>query len=182
MLAGKQVIILDGAMTAGTANRKSGEAAKAIGAAAGQDSPQAEEFTRLRAAIGKLGRRLRTTQAGAGLSPSQISVLFTIVRRGPIGLSEVASLEALNPTMLSRITAQLTEAGLIRRSAASHDRRAAVVEATPAGRRLRERIHRERTKALEVHVSQLPEREQERLWQALPALEELAEMLARERR
>lgn len=149
---------------------------------AGVGVQQSDEVARLRAVIGKLHRRLRSTQAGAGLTPSQISVLFTIVRQGPIGLSEVAALEALNPTMLSRITAQLTEAGLIRRSAAAHDRRAAVVEATAAGVRMRERIHRERTKALQAHVSQLPECERRELWRALPVLEELAEMLAREGR
>lgn len=160
-------------MAAGTVSR--GERAK-------RDDTQPDEFTRLRAAIGRLSRRLRSTQAGAGLSPSQISVLFTIVRHGPIGLSEVATLEALNPTMLSRITAQLAEAGLIRRSAAAHDRRAAVVEATAAGARLRERIHRERAKALEAHVSRLPAHEREQLWRALPVLEELAEMLAEPRR
>jgi hypothetical protein len=70
---------------------------------------------RLRMAIGKLSRRLRPTVAGSGLSPSQISALFTIVRRGPLGLSELAELEALNPTMLSRIIVHLCDLGLIRR-------------------------------------------------------------------
>lgn len=138
-----------------------------------------EESARLRAVIGKLQRRLRSTRAGAGLTPSQISVLFTIVRQGPVGLSEVASIEALNPTMLSRITAQLTEAGLIRRKADPLDRRAARVEATAPGVKMRERIHRERTKALAAHVDELSEEQQRLLWQALPVLEQLAEELGR---
>jgi DNA-binding MarR family transcriptional regulator len=144
-----------------------------------QQAAELDETARLRAVIGKLQRRLRSTRAGAGLTPSQISVLFTIVRQGPIGLSEIASIEALNPTMLSRITAQLSDAGLIRRTADPLDRRAARVEATAAGVRMRERIHRERTRALGKHVDELGEREQRLLWQALPVLEELAEMLGR---
>jgi DNA-binding MarR family transcriptional regulator len=138
---------------------------------------QAESITRLRAVISKLSRRLRPTVAGSGLTPSQISVLFTIVRLGPVGLSELAEIEALNPTMLSRIAAQLCDAGLILRSADPGDRRSAFVQATTAGRRIRERIHRERTRALSVHVEQLEEHQRQTLWNALPALEELAERL-----
>jgi DNA-binding MarR family transcriptional regulator len=132
---------------------------------------------RLRAAIGRLSRRLRPTVAGSGLTPSQTSVLFTIVRSGPLRLSDVAELEALNPTMLSRFIGQLTDAGLIRRTADPGDRRAALVEATAQGRRLRERIHRERTRALETYVEELEESQREILWRALPVLEELAERL-----
>ena len=133
-----------------------------------------EPSERLRAVIGKLSRRLRPTVAGSGLSPSQISVLFTVVRLGPIGLSELAGIESLNPTMLSRITAQLCEAGLIVRSADPGDRRQAFVAATAAGRRIRERIHRERTRALSTIVEELDDRQREALWDALPVLEELA--------
>ncbi len=138
---------------------------------------EAEPSARLRAAIGKLSRRLRQTVAGSGLTPTQISVLFTIVRKGPLRLSDVAEIEALNPTMLSRCVGQLSDAGLIRRSTDPGDRRAALVEATAQGRRLRERIHRERTRALETYVGALDERQRESLWTALPVLEELAELL-----
>jgi DNA-binding MarR family transcriptional regulator len=127
--------------------------------------------------IGKLARRLRPTLAGSGLTPSQTSVLFTIVRLGPLRLSEVAKVESLNPTMLSRITTQLCDSGLIRRSADPEDRRSANVAATAAGRRMRERIHRERTQALGAHIEELDERQREALWEVLPVLEELAARL-----
>ena len=120
--------------------------------------------------------------AGSELTPSQISVLFTVVRMGPIRLSELAVLESVNATMLSRITAQLCEAGLIARAADPQDRRSAFVRATAAGRRIRERIHRERTRALSVHVEQLDEHQRDALWNALPVLEELAQRLAGGRR
>jgi DNA-binding MarR family transcriptional regulator len=141
------------------------------------DPSAVEPATRLRTVIGKLSRRLRPTVAGAGLTPSQTSVLFTIVRIGPLRLSELAEIESLNPTMLSRFIGQLTDAGLIRRTADPGDRRAALVEATAQGRKLRERIHRERTRALETYVDELNEEQRETLWRALPVLEELAERL-----
>jgi DNA-binding MarR family transcriptional regulator len=139
---------------------------------------EADSVDRLRAAIGKLGRGLRLSQSATGLTASQVSVLFTIVRRGPLKLSEVVEIERLNPTMLSRITAQLCEQGMIRRRADSEDRRAAVVEATAAGRRMRERIHRARSRELAQRVAELDDAEQQLLWEALPALEQLAETLA----
>jgi DNA-binding MarR family transcriptional regulator len=136
-----------------------------------------DQTERLRAVIGRLGRRLRPTSAGSELTPTQTSVLFTIVRLGPLGLGEVAEIESVNPTMLSRITAQLCDAGLISREASPGDRRAALVRATPAGRRMRERIHKERTAALSAHVEELDDEQREALWAALGVLEELAEQL-----
>jgi DNA-binding MarR family transcriptional regulator len=136
-----------------------------------------DRTARLRAVIGRLARRLRPTSAGSELTPTQTSVLFTIVRQGPLGLGEVAEIESVNPTMLSRITAQLCDAGLISREASPGDRRAALVQATPAGRRMRERIHRERTAALSAHVDALDEEQRAALWAALPVLEALAEEL-----
>jgi DNA-binding MarR family transcriptional regulator len=137
----------------------------------------AETAERLRAAIGRIQRRLRRTRAGEGLTPSEISVLFTIVGRGPLGISELAELEALNPTMLSRIVAELCQRGLVRREAHARDRRAATVSATAAGRRLRERVQRERARTLGQQLAALEPPTRELLLAALPALEELAELL-----
>ena len=141
------------------------------------DPAQAESTARLRAVIGKLSRRLRPTVAGSELTPSQISVLFTVVRLGPIGLSELAEIESLNPTMLSRVTAQLCDSGLMVRSPDPDDRRSAFAQATAAGRRMRERIHRMRSRELAQRLERLAGEEQQLVWEALPALEELAEML-----
>jgi len=57
-----------------------------------------------------------------------------------------------------------------------------LVAATTAGRRTRERIHRERTRALGAHVEELEEHQRQALWDALAVLEELAERLPGARR
>ncbi len=137
------------------------------------------DVARLRMAIDKLSRRLRPTEAGAGLTPSQTSVLFTVVRRGPLGLAEVAEIERVNPTMLSRIVAELCDAGLISREPDPEDRRAARVRATAAGQRMRKRIHRERANALQRHVATLDARQRRALRDSLPVLEALAERIPR---
>ena len=142
-----------------------------------------ETAARLRAVIGKLSRRLRPTPTAvaAGMTPTRSSVLLTVVRAGSIRLSDLAAAEAINPTQLSRSIAQLVEGGLVQRAADEGDRRAAWVKPTPAGKRLAERIRRERTDALNVALEGLSAAERERIVVALDALEQLAEGLKGDR-
>ena len=132
---------------------------------------------RLRAVVGKLSRRLRPTLAGSGLTPTRLSVLATLARRGPLRISELASLEGLNPTMLSRVIAELSAAGLLARVPDPDDGRAALVDATAAGRRLRKKIQGERNDVLSVLLADLDAGRREDLVRALGVLEELAERL-----
>lgn len=127
--------------------------------------------------IGKLSRRLRPTLAGSGLTPSQTSILLSVNRHGPLRLADLAAIESINPTMLSRITGRLSELGLIARVADAGDRRAALVESTPAGRRMHKRIQKERTAALQARLRELSPQELRTLQAALPALERLAQLV-----
>jgi DNA-binding MarR family transcriptional regulator len=138
-----------------------------------------ETATRLRSVLNRLSRRLRPTAAGAAadLTPTKLSVLMDVVRRGPLRLSEVAQDESINPTMLSRVIATLVERGLLERTSDAADRRAAWVKATAAGRRLSERIRRERTDALNVALANLADDDRRRILDALDALEGLANEL-----
>lgn len=139
---------------------------------------------RLRAVIGRLARRLRPTAAGAeaGLTPTRVTVLLDVVRRGPLRLGDVAAAEGINPTMLSRVISDLVEAGLLQRVSDAQDRRAAWVKATAAGRRLAERMRRERTEAVMSALQTLSAQEQAAVQAALPALEALAQELCEVRR
>lgn len=134
---------------------------------------------RLRTAIGRISRRLRSTSAAreAGLTPTAISVLLSIVRTGPVRMSELADTEGINPTMLSRAVAGMVQDGLLERSSDEGDRRAAWVATTASGRRLAQRMRRERTIAVNQALETLPASERRGLEQALPALEALAEEL-----
>jgi DNA-binding MarR family transcriptional regulator len=142
-----------------------------------------ETASTLRALIGRLSRRLRPTAAavGAGLTPTRISVLLHVVRGERIRLSELADSEGINPTMLSRVIAELARAGLLERVSDEGDRRAAWVKPTAAGGRLADRIRRERTDALNVALEELSETDRRRIERAVPALERLAERLKRDR-
>ena len=139
-----------------------------------------ETVERLRAALGRASRFLRATDAGEGLTPTELSILATISRRGSLRLTELAEFERVNPTMLSRIAARLAEARLISREADADDRRAARVEVTAKGRALHERIRAERTASLAAHLDELSADEVDALLAALPALEALADGLRRD--
>ncbi len=145
------------------------------------EHPPAESIAQLRATIGRLGRRLRATPAGSGLSPSEISVLATVARRGPLRLLQLAQMEGLNPTMLSRIAARLTAEGLVRRAPDPQDRRAARLAISESGRQLHRRIRAERDRALAQRLAELPEGQRSSVLQALPALEALAQALGQDR-
>jgi DNA-binding MarR family transcriptional regulator len=136
-----------------------------------------DEAARLRTAIGRLARRLRPTAAAGSLTTSEVEVLLTVARRGPIRLSDLASLAGLNPTMLSRIVGKLEECGLLQRSCDDTDRRVSFVEVTKAGRELDQRVRSERADVLSIELAALPPAARRRLVEALPALELLAERL-----
>jgi DNA-binding MarR family transcriptional regulator len=132
---------------------------------------------RLRMVIARLFRRLERTRAGAALTSVEATVLATAVRRGPIGLSDLARAEGINPTMLSRVVRHLEESGLIVRRSDPDDRRAALVAATTAGKRLHQQIRAERSDALSALLAKLTPGEQSLLRAGLPVLEGIAEQL-----
>jgi DNA-binding MarR family transcriptional regulator len=136
---------------------------------------------RLRMAIARLFRRIERTRAGVSLTPSETTVLSAIVRQGPLRLSDLARAEGMNPTMLSRLIRDLEEAGLVLRRTDRADRRAALAEATPAGRRLYDLIRAERSDTLSAALVLLSTDEQRTLRAGLAVLETLADRLKGQR-
>lgn len=132
---------------------------------------------RLRRVIGKLARQLNASSTGEGLTPSQASVLGLVVARGQVSLAELAELESLHPTMLSRVVGRLQEIQLIRRIPDPADLRSASVGATAAGKRVDQRVKEQRAAIVSQCISRLAAPQETALTNALPALEALAEEL-----
>ncbi len=139
--------------------------------------PDAEAVARLRVALTRIARVLDRQSRGHELTRTQASVLATAARRGPVRITELAEIEGVNPTMLSRIVAKLEEAGLLQRRADPDDRRAALVKATAEGRALHHRLREERTRLLAEHLTELSDGHAAALLAALPAIEALADAL-----
>lgn len=132
---------------------------------------------RLRRVVGRMGRALRLVHVDGNLSPSQREVLFTIARRGPVRLSEVAASEGINPTMLSRIVSHLESANLVIRTPDTSDARVVHLSSTDQGRALCKVIRSERTDALHSALGQLTVEQRQMLLDVLPVLESLVETL-----
>jgi len=133
----------------------------------------------LRVALAKIARSVDRQVSGGKLTRTQLSVLGTVTRLGPLGVSELADIEGLNPTMLSRVIGKLQSEGLLARAPDERDRRAVTVQATRAGKELHQRLRRERERLLAERLRDLPAEHARELLAALPALESLAERLRR---
>lgn len=132
---------------------------------------------RLRRVIGRLARLLNESSASEDLSPTQASVLAQVNGQGPLGVAELAAIEGLNPTMLSRVVSKLDAAGLLRRTPDPTDLRVVRLEITDAGRAVCRRIVKRRTETVAKILDGLPPDHTEALIVALPALEALADGL-----
>lgn len=132
-----------------------------------------DEVARLRIALARTARWLDRNATSGGLSRTQLSVLSSTARLGPLGLGELAEVEGINPTMLSRIVGKLDEAGYLQRLTDPVDRRAGRVQITDAGMRLHRRIRAERTTLLTERLSTLSASQCDALLAAVPALESL---------
>src|SRR6201986_2536824 len=114
----------------------------------------AETVGRLEFAPARRSRLLRRAATG-GLTPTQLAVLGVLLREGPRQLTELAAVERINPTLLSRVVGRLEDDGLVKRSAQEQDRRSYQVSITDAGRALAEGLRHERCIALAERLARL---------------------------
>ena len=137
-------------------------------------TPDTETVGRLRLAVLRLGRRLRQN-AAAGVTPSQLAVLSTLDRHGPMGLGDLAAHEGIQPPSATRMVDNLEAAGLVKREVSTTDRRAVVVQLTGKGRKRVEEIRRRRDAWLAERLGRLRPEQVAVLEAALPVLEALLE-------
>ena len=71
-----------------------------------------------------------------GLSVSQCHALEALIRGEALSVNDLAAALVLDKSTVSRVVKGLEEKGLVERAADPGDRRAVVLEASPAGRRL----------------------------------------------
>jgi DNA-binding MarR family transcriptional regulator len=96
----------------------------------------AEIADRLHSAAIHLLRRLRRTDADAGLTGPQSSALSVLVFGGPMGLTDLAAAEQVRAPTMSRLVSDLEALGLVVRRPSPRDRRASLICATDRGRSL----------------------------------------------
>jgi DNA-binding MarR family transcriptional regulator len=134
-----------------------------------------DDAARLQVTTTRLARRLRR-EAGARLTPSQLSVMASIDRSGPITLGALAECERVAPPTITRVVAKLEADGLVERRADPDDRRVARVVTTSDGERLLAESRARKIAWLAERLGRLPARDRQRIGAALDALERLAEL------
>ena len=133
-----------------------------------------EVASRLRIAVNRLQRRLRQQSLG-GLSPAQASALASVHRHGNPSLGELAALEQVQPPTMTKIVANLADAGMVTREADAKDRRSARVRLTPAGERALERMRTLKNAFLLRRLEELDTDEQRHAADLVALLEHLLE-------
>jgi len=114
---------------------------------------------RLRRAITRLNRKLRTSALG-GISPAQASMLATVEQRDDPALGELAIAEQIQPPSVTRIVRNLEQAGLLHAWQDPDDRRCTRVRLTDAGHLELKTIRQRKTEFLERKLLSLSKADQ----------------------
>ena len=126
----------------------------------------------LRLAAMRLSRRLRR-ESGDDITPSQLAILATVERYGPLPLGRIAEVEGVQPPTVTRIVGWLEGEGLVKLVASTEDRRSKVVTVTAKGSKRLERIRSNRNAWLACRLDELTPAERSTVAEALPVLEKL---------
>jgi DNA-binding MarR family transcriptional regulator len=129
---------------------------------------------RLRLVITRLARRLRQ-QGRTEISPTQLAVLATVERQGPLTLGELAVVEQVQPPTITVAVTRLEEQGLLRRRTDAADRRIVRAEVTAAGRKRLEQSRSRKNAYLARRLRALEPAERATLEEAAAILERIVE-------
>jgi DNA-binding MarR family transcriptional regulator len=129
----------------------------------------------LRVSVMRLSRRLRNERdASYDLSASQLAVLGTLWRLGPLSIGDLAAAEKVQPPSMTRTVTCLCEKGLLRRDADSADKRLVVVSLTEAADAVLAESRRRKEAWLNRELHELTPTERRILREAAPILERLS--------
>ena len=129
--------------------------------------------SQLRLVVLRLSRRLRQEAVGE-ITPSQLSALTVVAKRGEVTLGELAAIERIAPPSMTRIAARLEHRGFVQRQVDPADRRVARLVASETGLALLDTIRTRRDAYLASRLQEFTEEERTVLESAVPLLERLA--------
>lgn len=107
---------------------------------------------------------------GTGSTSARMRLLRALNNRGSLIMSELSTIMDVRPRSVTALVDALESDGLVRRSAHETDRRATVIELTPAGQALYRRLHVEHAKGASVIFSHLSESEANELLRLLESV------------
>ncbi|SOJ58112.1 putative HTH-type transcriptional regulator [Mycobacterium simulans] len=108
------------------------------------------------------------------LTLAQLSILVTLLDRGPIRMTDLAAHERVRTPTTTVAIRRLEKIGLVKRSRDPSDLRAVLVDITPQGRAVHAESLANRHAALAAMLRQLPQSDLDTLMKALAPLDRLA--------
>jgi DNA-binding MarR family transcriptional regulator len=102
---------------------------------------------------------LSTSTGEANLERSAYGILAKLADEGPHRLGALATAFGLDPSTITRQVQALVELGLAERSTDPKDRRASILNLTPAGREAFERTRSQRRSSLQAALSEWSEQD-----------------------
>jgi DNA-binding MarR family transcriptional regulator len=127
-------------------------------------------------AIMRVARLSRTIAANvlrpAGLYPGQESVMVSLWELGPQRQADLIRLNGSDAATMTRMIRRLEHAGFVRRTPSTEDKRAFVIEATPASRGLRREVSDMWSQLDEILVGGLDDQERQAVLRVIEGMEE----------
>jgi DNA-binding MarR family transcriptional regulator len=129
----------------------------------------------LRISVMRLSRRLRNERdASYDLTATQLAVLGTLWRLGPLSIGDLAAAEKVQPPSMTRTVTCLCDRGLLRRDADAGDKRLVVVSLTEAADSVLAESRRRKEAWLNQRLHELTPAQRKILRDAAPILERLS--------
>jgi DNA-binding MarR family transcriptional regulator len=135
------------------------------------DRESRELAERLILASVRLIRRLRAQDDEASLSGPEASALAVVVHSGGVTLGELAGIEQVGPSAITKVAKQLEKARLVIRTTDSNDRRVQRLRPTPSGKALLARGQARHVKPVAEVIRNLSSDDARVLEAAVPILE-----------
>jgi len=116
----------------------------------------------------------KDAEAGADLTLAQLSILLTLLDRGPIRMTELAAHERVRTPTTTVAIRRLEKLGLVKRSRDPSDLRAVLVNVTPRGLVQHREALEARRQVLIAMMAKLTPEDLDNISKALAPLEKLA--------
>ncbi|MDL4772553.1 MarR family winged helix-turn-helix transcriptional regulator [Actinomadura xylanilytica] len=110
-----------------------------------------------------------------------LSVLHTLVHKGPMRLTALKTTEQITQPAITQLVSRLERDGLVERRPDPADGRAVLVQVTPAGARIIQTRHQDRVRQFSELAEALTLEERHAIGAALPALARMAALMDVER-
>ncbi len=117
-----------------------------------------------------LSSRVEHSVAGAGLCLTDFMILEALLHKGPLTITEIQAKILLASGSMTAAVDRLEKKGAIRRLFVKEDRRARLLELTPAGRNTIERVYGQHKTEFEQWMSVLSDKEMRQTYAALKRL------------